>query len=75
MELIQKDLGALAKLDLALEGGVLIAKESISIIPIILDWIDKGAASVKATIPGQVDDAIIDLVVSTLKAELAKLGA
>lgn len=67
MELVQKQLGPVA-VDVALKDGALVAELKIP----LADLLDMGAAKVKAAIPGQIDDAVIDVVVSALKAELMK---
>lgn len=68
MDLIHKDLGQYAKADLVLKEGSLVASISVPVIALM----DELAAKVKAAIPGQVDDAIIDLVMAAAKAELLK---
>lgn len=67
MELLQKQLGPVA-LDLAIKEGKFVVSGELPLIALM----DALADKVKAAIPGKVDDAIIDLVMSTAKAELMK---
>lgn len=74
MDIINKDLGPVHA-DLSLQGSDLVIEAKISVIEPALKLIDAVASKIKAAIPGQVDDALIDMVVVALKAEIAKLSA
>ena len=54
----------------AIDLGLGIAEDACKrvVAELFDDAIDAAAAEVKSLIPGQVDDAIIDLIVGTLKA-------
>lgn len=67
-EFFEKDLGSVAKVDVGLKSGSLVASFELPLVAIL----QAGATKVKAAIPGQVDDAIIDLIVNTLITELSK---
>jgi hypothetical protein len=67
MEIVGKQLGPVA-LDLSLKDGALVGEVKLPVVELL----DLGAAKVKAAIPGQIDDAVIDVVVAALKAELLK---
>lgn len=71
-ELVQEQLGPEAKLDLKLEGGKLIlsvvyeGKEAGASMGVSLEpglFLDK----LKGLIPGQIDDAVIELIKAALK--------
>ncbi len=67
-ELFEKNLGNIAKLEVAFKEGSLQASVSMP----VMELLDLAAAKVKAKIPGQVDDAIIDLIMKVAKEELSK---
>lgn len=67
MEFIDKQLGPV-HVDVGFKEGALVAEVKLP----LSDLLDQLAAKVKAAIPGQIDDAIIDVVVAALKAELLK---
>ena len=67
-ELFEKQLGAIASVSVGLKEGGLVAEIRVPVAALL----DVAAAKVKAAIPGQVDDVIIDLVINTAKKELLK---
>ncbi len=67
MEFLDKQLGPV-HLEIGIKEGGLAVEVSLPIVALL----DLGAAKVKAAIPGQIDDAVIDVVVAALKAELLK---
>jgi hypothetical protein len=67
-EIVHKELGEFAGVDVKIEAGKLIASAQINLDALI----DAGVAKAKAAIPGQVDDAIFDMIAAKIKEELNK---
>jgi hypothetical protein len=68
MELVQKDLGKYAKVDVAVEAGALKASISVPVIGLVKEAADLA----KAKIPGTIDDMVIDAILAELTVLLAK---
>ncbi len=68
MQIVHTNLGNIGEADVEVKDGALVASIKVPFIALL----DGLAAKAKAAIPGQIDDAIFDLVLSALKAELAK---
>jgi hypothetical protein len=66
-DLIETDLGKYAKVKVSVGEGNLNAVLAVPVSSLL----DEAGKKVKEAIPGQVDDAIIDLVIATLKGVLA----
>ncbi len=65
---LEKELGNIASVELGLENGEVVAKVKLHAFALL----DIAAAKVSAAIPGQIDDAIVNLFVKVAKEELSK---
>ena len=68
MELLHKDLGSVASVDLEVVDGALVAAVKVPFIAVL----EALAVKAKAAIPGVVDDALFDAVIAALKLEFTK---
>ncbi len=68
MEILQKDLGKFAKVDIALKDGALEAVVSVPVIALVKE----AAELAKAKIPGTIDDMVIDAILAEVQVLLAK---
>lgn len=68
MDIIEKQLGKYGKAEVDLEGGELVAKVSIPVIALVKE----AAVIVKAKIPSQLDDMIIDALLAEIEALIKK---
>lgn len=68
MEILQKDLGKYAKVDIALKDGALQASISVPVIALVKE----AAVVAKAKIPGSIDDMVIDAILAEVEVLLAK---
>jgi len=68
MDIIEKQLGKYANVQLDLVGGALVAKLEVPVIALVKE----AALVVKAKIPGTIDDMIIDALLAEVEALLAK---
>ena len=68
MDIIEKQLGKFANVQLDLVGGALVAKLEVPVIALVKE----AALVVKAKIPGTIDDMIIDALLAEVEALLNK---
>lgn len=68
MDIIEKQLGKYANVQLDLVAGALVAKLEVPVIALVKE----AALVVKAKIPGTIDDMIIDALLAEVEALLAK---
>ena len=68
MDIIEKQLGKYGKAEVDLEGGELVAKVSIPVIALVKE----AAVIVKAKIPSQLDDMIIDALLAEIENLIKK---
>ncbi len=68
MDIIEKQLGKYGKAEVDLEGGELVAKLSIPVIALVKE----AAVIVKAKIPSQLDDMIIDALLAEIENLIKK---
>jgi hypothetical protein len=68
MDLVEKNFGKYAKLELDLAGGALVGKIEVPVIGLVKE----AAELVKAKIPGSIDDLVIDALIKEVEALLGK---